>query len=114
MSDRPLTPKRERFCHEYVIDGNATQAAIRAGYSKRTARSIGHELLTKPDIDRRIAELLRELTARSDRTADDVLARLWEMAEANIVDLLERGPDGELRPRDPDALPPELQRTGTV
>lgn len=45
-----LTDKQRRFCEEYVIDWNATQAAIRAGYSDKTAAAIGHENLTKPDI----------------------------------------------------------------
>lgn len=45
-----LTAKQEMFCHEYLIDLNATQAAIRAGYSKKTAYIIGHENLRKPKI----------------------------------------------------------------
>jgi phage terminase small subunit len=45
-----LTDKQKRFCEEYLIDLNATQAAIRAGYSAKTAKSIGQENLTKPDI----------------------------------------------------------------
>ena len=45
-----LTAKQERFCEEYLIDLNATQAAIRAGYSAKTAKAMGCENLTKPDI----------------------------------------------------------------
>jgi phage terminase small subunit len=45
-----LTPKQERFVQEYLVDLNATQAAIRAGYSRKTAYSIGEENLKKPDI----------------------------------------------------------------
>ena len=45
-----LTAKQERFCEEYLIDLNATQAAIRAGYSVESAGSIGSENLTKPEI----------------------------------------------------------------
>ncbi len=47
---RKLSARQEAFVAEYVKDRNATRAAIRAGYSERTARSIGHENLTKPDI----------------------------------------------------------------
>ena len=47
---KKLTAKQQLFCHEYLIDLNATQAAIRAGYSKKTAKEIGCENLTKPDI----------------------------------------------------------------
>jgi len=60
-----LSPKQRRFVEEYLIDLNATQAAIRAGYSPDSARSIGCENLTKPDIEAAIAELV---AARSERT----------------------------------------------
>lgn len=52
-----LTPKQENFCHEYLTDSNGTQAAIRAGYSQKTARSIAEENLSKPDL-RRVAKKL--------------------------------------------------------
>ncbi len=52
-----MTPKQERFCWEYIIDLNATQAAIRTGYSRHSARWIGYELLTKPYIRLFIQEL---------------------------------------------------------
>lgn len=52
-----LTEKQEMFCREYLINLNATQAAIRAGYSENTARKIGSENLTKLDVQNRIAEL---------------------------------------------------------
>ena len=65
VSDEPLKPgrlnlKQEQFCLEYCKDFNATQAAIRAGYSKKTAYSIGPELLKKIEIIRRLQELLAE------------------------------------------------------
>ena len=47
---KKLTARQERFCREYIIDYNATKAAVRAGYSEKTAKSIGSENLTKPDI----------------------------------------------------------------
>lgn len=52
-----LTAKQEKFCNEYLIDLNATQAAIRAGYSKKTANEIGNQNLVKLSISERIAEL---------------------------------------------------------
>ena len=52
------------FCREYLVDLNATQAAIRAGYSAKTAKETGHENLTKPHIAQRIAELKE---ARNER-----------------------------------------------
>ena len=51
-----MTKKQKRFVEEYLIDLNATQAAIRAGYSPDTAKSIGSENLTKPDLQARIAK----------------------------------------------------------
>lgn len=63
-----LTLKQQRFADEYIISGNATEAAIKAGYSKRTARSIGQENLTKPDIKTYIDERLEAL--RSEKVAD--------------------------------------------
>lgn len=62
-----LTGKRKRFCHEYLKDRNATQAAKRAGYSEKCARQQGQRLLTNADISAYIAELAAE--ARQDRPA---------------------------------------------
>lgn len=57
---KPLTPKQERFCEEYLIDLNATQAAIRAGYSKDTAKVIGSQNLSKLNIAEYITSLREE------------------------------------------------------
>lgn len=63
-----MTEKQKRFCEEYLIDLNATQAAIRAGYSERTAKETGCENLTKPNIQEYINKKLEEI--QSDKTAD--------------------------------------------
>lgn len=68
-----LTAKQEAFCREYMVDFNATQAAIRAGYSENTARSIGQENLTKPDIQEKLAELSKEATNRNEITVDEII-----------------------------------------
>lgn len=52
-----MTEKQEAFCREYLIDYNATQAAIRVGYSEKTARSIANKMLTNADIKKRLSEL---------------------------------------------------------
>ena len=57
-----LTEKQKQFCHEYLVDLNATQAAIRAGYSKNSASAIGHENLRKPEIEKYIEELIGSRT----------------------------------------------------
>ena len=71
-----LTAKQQRFCDEYLIDLNATQAAIRAGYSEKTARSIGSENLTKPDIKAYIEERMAEKEKALIADQDEVLKYL--------------------------------------
>ncbi len=71
-----MTNKQKRFADEYLIDCNATQAAIRAGYSEKAARSIGQENLTKPDIKSYIDEQLRQLHNKSIATAEEVMEYL--------------------------------------
>lgn len=63
-----LTAKQKRFVQEYLIDLNATQAAIRAGYSKKSAHSIGPENLEKPEIKQAIEEKLKQID--EEKTAD--------------------------------------------
>ncbi len=76
-----LTPKQRRFIEEYAVDLNATQAAIRAGYSENSAKQIGHENLTKPDLVEAIAEHVAELSKQTGITAESVLTRLDEVAD---------------------------------
>jgi len=71
-----MTPRQERFCEEYLVDLNATQAATRAGYSARTANREGSRLLSNADIQARIAELRGAQSKRTLITADEVLAGL--------------------------------------
>ncbi len=73
MNTKTLTPKQQRFIDEYLIDLNATQAAIRAGYSSRTARAIACENLAKPDIQEAIAEAKRERSEATKIDSDWVL-----------------------------------------
>ena len=68
-----MNPRQQHFVQEYLIDPNATQAAIRACYSKKTARSIGQENLTKPDIAAAIEKAQAERGARAELTADMVV-----------------------------------------
>ena len=77
-SQRPegLTPRQQRFVDEYLIDLNAIQAAIRAGYSKRTAKSTGQENTTKPAIAHAIALAQAERAKRTHIAQDDVIAGL--------------------------------------
>lgn len=78
---KQLTPKQEWFIREYLRDLNATQAAIRAGYSRRTARSIAQENLTKPDIQEAIQEAMVMREKRTEVTQDYVIEKLIEDIE---------------------------------
>lgn len=91
-----LTARQRRFVDEYLVDLNATQAAIRAGYSAKTARQTAAENLSKPVISEAIAAAK---SARSERTkidADWLLRRLADEAEADVADLYDE--NGSLRP----------------
>ncbi len=91
-----MTPKQEAFVREYLIDLNATQAAIRAGYSVKTAGKIGQENLIKPDIATAIEKELAERSQRNRVDADYVLNRLVEIDKMDVLDIM--GDDMSLKP----------------
>lgn len=76
-----LKDKRQKFVEEYLIDLNATQAAIRAGYSEKTAKSIGQRLLTFVDVQKAIQEAQNQRSERVQITQDDVLRDLQELRD---------------------------------
>lgn len=79
-----LTAKQQRFVDEYLTDLNATQAAIRAGYSEKTARSISNENMTKPDIQAAIAKGMQARSGRTEITQDMVLRELAKIGFSDI------------------------------
>lgn len=79
MAERGLNPKQQRFVAEYLTDLNATQAAIRAGYSEKTAAVIGCENLKKPNIAAAIAEGQAKTAGALEITAEKVLRDLEEV-----------------------------------
>lgn len=79
-----LTNKQRRFVEEYLVDLNATQAAIRAGYSKKTAGQIGDENLKKPQIAAAIQESQAKRSERTEITQDMVLRELAKIGFADI------------------------------
>lgn len=104
-----LTAKQARFVDEYILDLNATQAAIRAGYAESGARTEGARLLANADIGAAIAA---GLAARSEKTKIDaewLLIRLAEEATADVSDLYDD--DGNLKPMKEW---PKVWRTGLV
>lgn len=71
-----LTPKQKAFAEFYIITGNATESAIKAGYSKKTAKELGYENLTKPHIKSYIDEKMKELESKRIAKAEEVLEYL--------------------------------------
>ena len=105
-----MTKKQKRFIEEYLIDLNATQAAIRAGYSPDTAKSIGSENLTKPDIKAQIAKAMAERSRRTGVNADRVVMELAKIAFVNANDVI----DAKTAMLKPDALPEDTAAIQSV
>lgn len=91
-----MTPKQERFVAEYLVDLNATQAAIRAGYSAKTAKQQGSENLTKPDIAAAVGERRAKQLTQTDLTATRVLQEISRISFADIRRVVDE--HGNLRP----------------
>lgn len=108
MTKKTIAPRQELFCREYLVDLNAKQAAIRAGYSVKTAEVQGYQLLQKPLVRSAIAELQEKRAKKIDVTSEYVLRTIVETIErckqaepvvdkngVHVFDVLE---SGELRP----------------
>lgn len=104
-----MTNKQEKFCQEYMIDLNATQAAIRAGYSPKTANEQAGRLLVNVSIQNRIAQLQAEQSRRTGISADRVLRELAKVAFANAGDIVDA--DATLKE---DASPDDLAAVQSV
>jgi len=91
----PLSNKQIRFCEEYLVDSNSTQAAIRAGYSEKTAYSIGSENLKKPEIADYLKILKEKQTERTFISADKVLREAAKLSFSDIRDYYNE--DGSLK-----------------
>lgn len=94
--ERDLTAKQERFIAEYLIDLNATQAAIRAGFSKKSATAIGAEYLRKPHIAAAVAAKKSDQLERAELSATRVLEEMRRLAFMDIGVLFDAS--GNLRP----------------
>lgn len=98
----PLTAKQQRFVEEYLIDLNATQAAIRAGYSERSAGIGGHYLLKNPKIATAIAAAQSERAKRLDISQDAVLQELAKIGFSDIRKAVSWRPNVAGLAEDPD------------
>ncbi|SWX13647.1 terminase small subunit [Klebsiella pneumoniae] len=93
VDDDGLTDQQRLFVAEYLKDHNATQAAIRAGYSKKTAEQIGYQLLQKTSVAQAIAQQQKASIVRTLGSADEVLEQMWRLAtfDANQLSQYRRG-----------------------
>lgn len=112
--EEALTPKARQFCREYLIDFNASQAAIRAGYSKKTAGVTGHDMLKKPKTGEYLRYLQDQRAQRTEITADRVVEEIAKIAFHNIQDLLDYF-EGEVLFKDIDKMKfPEIIKSITI
>ena len=86
--DQKLTPKQQRFVAEYLVDLNGTQAAIRAGYSAKTAEQMAYQLLQKTSVKKAVSAGRKDQQDRTDITADRVLREAWNILTADARDLV--------------------------
>lgn len=90
-----MTDKREAFCQYYNIHGNATKAALEAGYSKNTAYSSGHRLLKKDEIKKRLSELAEERSLLAKVTIKEIIEEYARIAFSDIKEIY--NDNGELK-----------------
>lgn len=91
---KKLTDKQKKFVEEYLIDLNATQACIRAGYSVKTAKEIGAQNLTKLNIQEAISRAMAERSKRTGINQDRIVQELARIAFVKITDVVDS--DGEI------------------
>jgi len=96
MKGQILTDKQQRFCEEYIIDLNATQAAIRAGYCARTINHNTNQIMVNNGVQAEIARLKAERSKRLEIKADNVVKELAKLAFSNIEDYMEVDENGEM------------------
>lgn len=113
MADKKMTAKQKRFCDEYLIDLNATQAAIKAGYSKKTAAVIATENLRKPNIkeyiDKRMEEKEKSLIADQDEVLRYLTSVLRGESQSEVV-VIESTGDFMSQARTMQKAPDEKER----
>lgn len=103
---KKLTQKQQRFVDEYIISSNATQAAIKAGYSKKTARFVGAENLTKPNIKVELEKRNAEIKSQKTMDMQEVMERLAAIARGETVEqqVTNKGTVVEVEPKTSDQI----------
>lgn len=108
---KKLTEKQKRFCEEYLIDLNATQAAIRAGYSGKTAYSMGQRILKNVEVQEYIFKLQQKRSERTEITADRVIRELAAIAFSDRTKIAKVNANGIVEIAATDTLPDEIKKT---
>lgn len=103
LQTRSLDDRQDKFCREYLVDFNASRAAIAAGYSPKTATGQASELLRKPNIVSRIKELADELMKKTGDPAQRIIVELQEIAFGDMKDFME-WKDGKIEWKDSKTL----------
>lgn len=108
-----MTVKQRKFADEYIVTGNATESAIKAGYSKKSARSVGAENLTKPNIKKYIEEQLKKIEQEKIATAEEILIYWTEVmrgqSETEVIVMIGKG-EGISEPKKLMKAPSESER----
>ena len=108
---KKYTPRRERFPEEYIVDLNGTKAAIRCGFSKKTARQAAARLLSNVNIQKKIQELQEARSQRTQITADRVLEELAIIAFSDLRNYITIGKDtGAIQAKGFEDMPPNSSR----
>jgi phage terminase small subunit len=113
VAEKKMTAKQQRFCDEYLLDLNATQAAIRAGYSKKTAKQIGQQNLTKLDLKEYIGKRMAEKEAALVADQTEVMRYLTSVLRGQSVSevvVVEGTGDGCSEARTMQKAPDEKER----
>lgn len=106
-----ISPKQDQFCQEYIIDNNATKAAERAEYSKKTAYSMGSRLLKNVEIQARIAELRAKREKRTNVTQDRVVKELALLGFSDLKNYIDIDPNtGAIRAKGFEQMPEQESR----
>ena len=108
---KTLTAKQERFVEEYVKNSNATQAAIKAGYSKKNADKIGHELLGKTGVKCAIKEAKAKVSKKCGISTERNVKEYQCIAFLNIMDVMDVERDGSIVIKSLDEMPESAQRS---
>ncbi len=104
---KKLTDKQESFVQNYLIDLNAKQAAIRSGYSEKTAKEIGYQLMQQPEVIDAIKEAKKKRNFRLNLKQDMVISELVKVGFSSVADYVKEFKDGKIILRDFDEIPPE-------